>query len=254
MKLMTAALILLATAPSIYAADQFTYQHQPVHPDCITNLIEQSDKQPSISLKACTDIKKNVRTDNGYITTQDETSQNQQEFSRYTIIGSKNNRFLIDTASWTGGSGIFTSVIWVELLDDQLTLLKALAGGDRCNGGTSKAGDWEYSVNETPYDMLSRAGSEAPIKAYDEIESSAASCVAQSIYRFNPSNETSSFILMQINDEALPIDHYVKEIKYQPCFNNIYNEWIKRGKHTLNRSEVKRFRDEFDKICLNNQR
>lgn len=199
----------------------------------------------------CSKSKKTFRVEDDYLTTRDEADVKQQEFTSYTVIGQQGNKFLLDTTSWTGGTGIFTAVIWLELTNNKLTVLDMLAGGDRCNGGTRKTGAWEYFVNDTPYDMLQRAvGTPLPVKPYDDLESSAASCVAQTIFRFNPATGKSTFVEMRLNKESQSMDDYLKQIKYQVCFNEIYNQLLKDGKTTLNQLQIDAFRTAFEKKCM----
>lgn len=244
---------MLSAVTPAHAADGFVYQGKPVHPDCIAQLtdISSNKKHPSISLVDCSNSKKSFHIENDYLTTRDEADAEQQEFTSYSVIGQQGNKFLLDTTSWTGGTGIFTSVIWLELNNDKLTVLDLLAGGDRCNGGTRKTGAWEYAVNDTPYDMLQRAiGTPLPVKAYDDLESSAASCVAQTIFRFNPATAKASFVEMRLNEESQPMDDYVKTIKYQLCFNELYNQLLQDGKTTLNQLQIDAFRNAFKKKCM----
>lgn len=243
--------LISATSITAHAAD-FRYQGKPIHPSCIADItINNDNNTASVNLAKCNSSKEKIFTDKDYYTNRDENDQSQQSFTAYTVIGNQGNKFLLDTGSWTGGSGFFTSIIWVELTKDQLKLIATINGGDRCNGGTHKTGNWEYGINDTPFDILTRAtGKQPTIKPYDDLESSAASCAAESIYRFDPATMKSTFIEMRLNDEPLSMDDYINNIKYQRCFNNIYNQWLKNGKTILKQSDIDAFRTEFDKTCL----
>lgn len=255
MKRLLLALCITAT-PLISAAaisDALTYQGNPVHPACFDVNLDQATRK-TINLKACSADKSKVTLKDGYYTNQDEKIR-QETFTRYAVIGHQDDRYLVVSGSWTGGSGFFTEVTWYKKSGDSLITLKTLASGDRCNGGVASEGAWQYSVNLTPVDMLSLANGGLPkINAYQDLDASAAGCVAKAIYQFNPEKQVAVFKSIQLNKKPLSIDKWVLELKYQYCFNRLYNTFVESNRTTFAQVDLDHFKNQFETICMESGR
>ncbi len=96
-----------------------------------------------------------------------------------------NKEFPIILYSNTGGTGNFSTLLWVKRDGDFIKPVRTVAGGDRCNGGVVSAyldgKTLRHEQNITPYDLIVLGGpSERPsiqnVEAYKEIEACAACC------------------------------------------------------------------------------
>lgn len=244
---------LLATPLITYAAiNELTYQGKPIHPACFAiNLGDEPSKV--INLDTCNKDKSKVLQKDGYFTNEIEGIK-QDSFTRYAVIGNQGDRYLIVSGSWTGGTGFFTDVAWYQKTDHTLHILKSLAGGDRCNGGVEKIGPWQYAVHLTPYDMLTFGGTLSKLNAYQDLDASAAGCVAKAIYQFNPDKQTSTFKMVQLNKKPLSMERWVLELKYQYCFNRLYNTFVETNRLTLSQTDLDHFKNQFETICIDSGR
>ncbi len=130
-----------------------------------------------------------------------------------------------------------------------------LSSGDRCNGGADKISEWKYAVNLTPVDLLNQvAGPPVKLDAYRDLDSSAASCVAGAVYRFDPKSEQAKFIEVKFKKAPLAMEAWVHDLNFQYCFNRLYNSYLDRGQIKLTQVDLDRFRNQFESLCMRFQR
>lgn len=237
--------LILSLSANVFAVSDLLYHGKPLHPSCFTPLLTTNDH--STSLEQCSKNKEKVTTREGYYTTQDD-NRNQRQFTRYTVIGSKNGKFLMISGAETGGSGFFSNVSWVTIKNNLLIVSKSLASGDRCNNGIDKVAEWQYAVNKTPFAMMTENGNEASITG-EELDDSAAGCAAKAVYRFDPFKQETTFEYMRLQDEPLPIEEYLRALKYQLCFNKLYYTYVTQGRINLAKKDLEQFRNQFMTYC-----
>jgi hypothetical protein len=240
-------------AVTIQAAE-LSYNNKPVNPECFTNIIKTADDPnsvKSISLSTCSTSKTGVMIIDDFYRNK---HRKENEFTQYSIIGQSGNKYLLALGMSTIGSGFFTSVIWAEKSGDQLYILKVLNNGDRCNGGADKVSEWKYAINLTPVDLLNQvAGAHVQLDAYRDLDSSATSCVASAIYRFDPKSQQPKFIAVKFKKSPLAMESWVYDLNFQYCFNRLYNSYLERGQIKLAQVDLDRFRNQFEAICMRYQ-
>ena len=166
------------------------------------------------------------------------------------ILGSKGNHTLIIASNKTNGSSA-TTVNWVEKNKDKVTILKTLASGDRCKGGVKKIKDWQYAVNLTPVDLVSLGtGAALKLDAYRDLDASATSCVAEAIYEFNPDTQMAKLLHVKLASKEMTMESWVLDLNFQYCFNRLFNTYLDRGQIILTQTDLNRFKNEFEGICM----
>ncbi len=153
----------IATGDS--ALRQFVYQGKPIHPFCIEFPLERSSRSQPINLDDCGDPSASPRQDkNGWLTAdhRDAGQTLRGMYASYKVLARKGNQFLIATSVCGGGSGIFDSLMWVQLQENQIRIISEEPGGDRCSGGI--ADDYQidgatirFSRFVTPVDIIELA-------------------------------------------------------------------------------------------------
>lgn len=237
-KLLTLAM-LAAVSTTIHAATPFTFQNQPISPVCLAKMLNVDEVQSRIMLSTCANIP--------------ESSQVNR--MRYAVIGNDADKFLIVTHHQYAGPGDYSNVVWMQKTIDSLQLLKILASGDRCNKGVQAVGVFQYGVNLTPVDLVGM-GSGTPLKlnAYRDLDVGAESCVAQAIYQFDPKTQAVKLLQVKFNKKPLSMEKWVLDINYQYCFNRLYNSYLDRGQISLNQTDLDRFKNQFEAICMQSGR
>lgn len=254
-------ILLFSIAISLFsnvAMAAFIYQGKPISPECLAGLInhDDADRHAAVNLTKCSSLKKaqKVNVQHNVFTTRSISGNGDDPYSNYAVIGQYGNKYLIDFGQWTGGSGFFTTIMWVELLGDKLQLLDVYAGGDRCNGGTEKTGPWEYGVNLTSTDLINLAGNKTiSINPYQDLDASAAGCVAEAHFSFNPDKATTQFVYVELDKDMDMTISWAKGFTHQVCLNEIFKSYFKNGIYKLDIQAIKKLAAEFKEKCMTSE-
>lgn len=244
----------MLTASNANAA--FTYQSRPVSPQCLSQLIDMYDVQnPKVKLSECSAFEDahNVHVIDGIVTTEDKTQVEPAPYANYSVIGEEGDKYLIGMGQWTGGSGFFSSILWVQIMNGELQVIKTVASGDRCNGGAYKSGLWQFTVNLTSADLIDYAKDKAiKIQPYIDLDASAAGCIAKAHYMFHPNNATTRLMYVKLDQNAVTTGEWEKQFVTQHCFNEIMAGYLQRKQTELTMDGVKQFAKTFQQQCLRN--
>ena len=132
-------------------------------------------------------------------------------------------------------------------------------GGDRCNGGISiqdsNNNSFTVSKNLTPVDLINvtQMGKKLKIEPYEDLESSAMSCVGTKKTQYFVKNSKINFKLLgyDLSEEPNDDPDWVKRYKYQECFNK---ELKKMKGHLANQlatqKALENFVSQFSSSCI----
>lgn len=248
----------------------FSYKGNPVHPKCFESLLSEDKNIDKlvVNLDNCSvyDLNKEKAEGNfdpAYYFNYD-LPEHEDGYTTgyiwYVPIAKDGNTYYIKYGENSGGTGQFTSVVSVEKKDNKLYNIKYISNmGDRCNGGVGSvpaglnAKSFLYYVNLTPIDIIDYVDPNNKLKAYVDLESSAASCFGKAYLRYDFISKESSFEYIDIDTE-IDIDEneeWSDNYTYQSCFNKLYDSYIKRGDTKLNDTKLKIFYKEFGESCVN---
>ena len=237
----------------------FKYRGKPIHPDCISQLLLSESR--SLSLK-------NFRSSSGFQEWEgrpgfliaeypEQEFKGRRPYFAYLLIGQSDSTFIMWTEEWGGGTGRFSNILFVDKSADELRLVKALGEGDRCNGGIIgaqlKGSDLYYSRETTPMGIIEEADEKVDLVAYEDLENSAASCVAQVKYRYSLVDHSDELISMTLAGKLSDQEDWTDRYTHQSCFNKVFNAYVDAGKTELSRDELNEFVREFMKECLGRQ-
>lgn len=249
-------LILLLTAISTSTAyADFTYNGQPIHPNCISPLVDMFD-EPVKQVKISECMQKNhddkVSLSEGFVTTKSQNKEQMEPYKSYKILSNYGDLYLVEFAEWGGGTGLFSNIVYLRKLGDLLQLMAVVASGDRCNGGVSGNGynTWQFAINLTPADLIKLGKNPVvPIKSYEELDASAASCIGRAIYQFNYNTMKSTFLSVRLNNRQQPSLNN-ERISYQQCFDKLINSYVVSSTLELNQEGINFFVSQFNAQCL----
>jgi hypothetical protein len=233
----------------------FDYHGKPISPDCLVKLADVSgNNTKSVKVESCSskDAVRKIHFKQGVYTTKDEHATTMTPFADYSVIGQLDNKYLLDFGQWTGGTGFYTTVLWVSYVNDEITLLNEIAGGDRCNGGTEKTGEWEYSINLTSTELINTAENKSiNIKSHKDLDSSAADCVAKQHFKFDPVKAKEEFQYVTLNDEEDSNEaSWSAQFTYQKCLDDLLRTYINAEKTKLDKAELKTLAEKFKAKCM----
>ncbi len=169
----------------------------------------------------------------------------------YRKIGSVADGDVVQTLSYSGGSGHFSEVFVVTLEGTKLTHVRSIAAGDRCNNGitdvTVKDGKILISQNITPIDFITLAtGSEQNLKAYEDLEASAASCFAVATV-----DESGALTRVQFDKDVLEgrDAEWVARFGLQACFDKLFQQSLVEEKFAFDKTSFQSWVQNFLKTC-----
>jgi len=137
-----------------------------------------------------------------------------------------------------------------------LGLVRAWNEGSACNGGIlAQRMDGEnflYSRELTPLDLLGLAlDVRLDLNAHEDLEATSESCYAAANYVYSLTRDREDLISVRLYDEpAVDEKGKTDRLRYQSCFNRIYNAYIAAGKTALTPKDVDEFAMKFRDECL----
>lgn len=240
------------------------WKGKPIPPMCFDSFISLSSIEPSksIDVKKCEKLSSDMEIYETYkynghlITTYGFKNEgNKEEGSRpafvsYYVAGKTDKGYVTEVTLGGGGSGEFSSIVFVDINGDTLLNLGHIEGGDRCNGGIVSLeivkNKIQKTISATPMDLIDLSyGSDMGLQAYKDLENSAGSCFADVTYLDHK--------VVNISLNKSPVENkdqdWIGSYKYQKCFNEVFREQIKK-KSDLTLSELKKSMDLFFTICV----
>ena len=155
----------------------------------------------------------------------------------------------------TGEPADVDNILLLQKSGAWLGLVRAWEEGSACDGAISGARmegeDFFYSRDLTPIDLLDLAVLDAPfaLTPHEDLEATSESCFAAANFVYNLTQDREDLISVRLYDEpAVDEKGKTDRLRYQSCFNRIYNAYLAEGKTLLTPKDVdefaKRFRDE----------
>ncbi len=178
-------------------------------------------------------------------------------YSYYDYIGSWNGSPVLLTHANGGGTGHFSALISVERNANKIRVLQGFAAGDRCNGGITdvklEQGTLAYGQWISPFDFLQIVDDNpAELRAYDDLDASAASCYGIAYYK---DGELMSISLEKDGENApSELAETSEKSPYQTCFNELYSAYLRQGKKDLSIQQLKEFTGEFNRLCITDEK
>ncbi len=258
-----AAVFVPASAMAQDVAAGFFFKGKPVDPVCVQKLLGLGDSGADrVLLNDCpapegmSEPAKRFKADEdgfyGFEVTEEDSAVT--PYFMYRVAGKlKSGDYLVETIESGGGSGTFTNVSAITYDGKSIKVSKKYAGGDRCNGGITDVavedGDAVYRYFATPAELTQIFLGEGRYEPYEDLESSAASCVGEVEER----NGTITALVFDRDqwagsgdDAALNSDY-----AYQGCFNTYVSSYLKVPAHSekLSYDEAVAFFKKFDETC-----
>jgi len=176
-----------------------------------------------------------------------------QGYSYYKIFNAGNHQYWLFTVNNGGGSGSFTSIYWVKRKNAETLEIKALSGGDRCDGGLQDVSEVNntltYSVNLTAYDFITLSPKYAPkLQAYDNLAACAVCCVAKAFYEVS-TNTPPQLKYVDLGKNKNP-EEMPDQGTYQSCFNQLFSSYVSLGETQLKQNKLDEFAIKFNQRCM----
>jgi len=223
---------------------------RPVPVSCLEGLIgpEEHARRTPIDLRTCgnTELKPKAQSDGsiGYDIPDGG-------YFVYSYVGQSGGMDILSFQNSGGGTGHFTQLVGVRHSGYLISWVKDIAGGDRCNGGISgetiSKGVLSFDQAITPYDLIELAPPQEHLKAYHDLEDSAASCIG-TVHRVGDDAHWTSVNLTE--HDWLDQKGWTDQYTYQACFNELYRGAVSARHVDLSHQAVMMFTQAFATHCV----
>jgi len=255
-----AALLLVGAFPACKAKvaedvpGDFTFHGQAVHPAAVSALYRSANGQINLA-----DFKTNLEASQwedqpGWWITdfeEDPVSQKSPFFAYAAFAGPVSGGAEIYILSITFNAGETADIDNLVLLQKSgswLGLIKAWNEGSACNGGIlaqrMNGENFLYSRELTPLDLLSLAlDVRLDLNAHEDLEATSESCYAAANYVYSLTQDREDLVSVRLYDEPKTDEKGLTDrLRYQSCFNRVFNAYLAEGKTALasNRSRRRR--------------
>jgi hypothetical protein len=232
----------------------FGYRGQPIHPLAVSAMVplDWSVRGPLVvDLATQPRIDESVEIDGVRVSFDDD----EPGYDVYLVHDRVGARFLLSVTQNGGGSGVFSTVVVVELHDDQLAPSFEAPAGDRCNGGLADAPRFDGDAVLvprwlTPYDLVAFSTRDVShIAPYVDLENSAMSCIGYALMRVEPGRDATlvsvTFAPGVTGQWHAGQPGWTESYPLQARFNRIYAQWVADGQTELDPAAIDRFVDEL---------
>lgn len=240
----------------------FTFRGQAIHPAAISALYRSANGQINLA-----DFKTNLEASQwedqpGWWVTdfeEDPVSQKSPFFAYAAFAGPAGGGAEIYILSITFNAGETADVDNLLLLQKNgswLGLIRGWNEGSACNGGIlAQRMDGEnflYSRELTPLDLLDLSlDVRLSLNAHEDLEATSESCYAAANYVYNIPQDREALVSVRLYDEPKADEKGLTDrLRYQSCFNRVFNAYLAEGKTALAPKEVDEFARRFRDECL----
>ena len=240
----------------------FTFHGQAIHPAAISSLYRSANGQINLA-----DFKTNLEASQwedqpGWWITdfeEDPVSQKSPFFAYAAFAGPVSGGAEIYILSITFNAGETPDIDNILLLQKNgswLGLIRAWNEGSACNGGIlAQRMDGEnflYSRELTPLDLLGLAlDVKFDLNAHEDLEATSESCYAAANYVYSLTQDRENLVSVRLYDEPKTDEKGLTDrLRYQSCFNRVFNAYLAEGKKALAPKEIDEFARRFRDECI----
>lgn len=257
-----AALPACKTAPPADVPGEFTYHGVAVHPAAVSALYRSATGQLDLAAFRTPFEARQWEDQFGWWVTdlEEDPASGQSPFFAYAAfpgpLGGGAETYVLSVTFNTGEPADVDNILLIQKSGSWLGLIRAWGEGSACSGGLHNQrmdGDnFLYSRDLTPIDLLELAqGVELGLNAHEDLEAASESCFAAANYVYNLTQDREDLVSVRLYDEpAVDEKGKTDRLRYQSCFNRIFNDYLSRGKTALTPKEVDELAARFRDECL----
>ena len=241
----------------------FTFHGQAIHPAAVSALYRSANGQINLA-----DFKTNLESGQwedqpGWWITdfeEDPVSQKSPFFAYAAFAGPVSGGAEIYILSITfnaGETGDVDNLVLLQKTGSWLGLIRVWNEGSACNGGIlaqrMNGENFFYSRELTPLDLLDLSpDARLSLNAYDDLEATSESCCAAANYVYSFARDREDLVSVRLYDEPKTDEKGLTDrLRYQSCFNRVFNAYLAEGKTALAPKEVDEFARRFRDECIN---
>jgi hypothetical protein len=240
----------------------FTFRGQAVHPAAVSALYRSANGQINLAaFKTNLEVGQWEDQPGWWITDfeEDPVSQRSPFFAYAAFAGPVSGGAEIYILSITFNAGETADIDNILLLQKNgswLGLIRAWNEGSACNGGIlAQRMDGEnflYSRELTPLGLLDLSlDVRLSLNAHEDLEATSESCYAAANYVYSLTQDREDLVSVRLYDEPKTDEKGLTDkLRYQSCFNRVFNSYLAEGKTALAPKEVDEFARRFRDECV----
>ncbi|MCX6569078.1 MAG: hypothetical protein NT147_08540 [Candidatus Aminicenantes bacterium] len=240
----------------------FTFQGQAIHPAAVNALYRSANGQINLAdFKTGLEASQWEDQPGWWITDfeEDPASQKSPFFAYAAFAGPVNGgaeTYILSITFNSGETGDIDNLILLQKSGSWLGLIKAWNEGSACNGGIlAQRMDGEnflYSRELTPLDLLDLSFDvRLNLNAHEDLEATNESCFAAANYVYSIAQDRENLVSVRLYDEPKTDEKGLTDkLRYQSCFNRVFNAYLAEGKTALTPKEVEEFARRFRDECV----
>jgi hypothetical protein len=240
----------------------FTFRGQAIHPAAVSALYRSANGQINLA-----DFKTNLEAGQwedqpGWWITdfeEDPVSQRSPFFAYVAFAGPVSGGaeiYILSITFNTGETGDIDNILLLQKNGSWLGLIRAWNEGSACNGGIlAQRMDGEnflYSRDLTPLDLLDLSREvRLSLNAHEDLEATSESCYAAANYVYSLTQDREDLVSVRLYDEPKTDEKGLTDkLRYQSCFNRVFNSYLAEGKTALAPKDVDEFARRFRDECV----
>lgn len=241
----------------------FTFHGQVIHPAAVSALYRSANGQINLA-----DFKTNLEAGKwedqpGWWITdfeEDPVSRKSPFFAYAAFAGPVSGGAEIYILSITfnaGETGDVDNLVLLQKSGSWLGLIRAWNEGSACNGGIlaqrMNGENFLYSRELTPLDLLDLSlDVRLNLNVHEDLEATSESCYAAANYVYSITQDREDLVSVRLYDEPKMDEKGLTDrLRYQSCFNRVFNAYLADGKTALAPKEVDEFARRFRDECIN---
>jgi hypothetical protein len=250
------------TAPPADIPGQFTYHGIAVHPAAVQALYRSTTGQIDLAaFKTDLEIRQWEDMPGWWVTDfeKDPISGRIPFFAYVAFAGpidGVSELYILSVTFNLGDEADVDNIVLLQKSGNWLGLVRAWEEGNACDGGIHsermEEDDFLYARDLTPVGLLDLSiGVPLEINPHEDLEETSESCYASANFVYNLTRDREDLISVRLYDEPVQDEKgRTDRLRYQSCFNRIYNDYISRGKTALTPKEVDEFAARFREECV----
>jgi len=241
---------------------EFTYRGTAVHPAAVSALYRSATGQLDLAAFKTNFEARQWEDQFGWWVTdlEEDPVSGRSPFFAYAAfaapVSGGAELYVLSIAFNAGEPADVNNILLIRKSGAWLGLVRSWEEGSACDGGIltprMDGDNFLYSRELTPGGLLElAAGSPLELNPHEDLEATSESCFAAANFVYNLTQDREDLVSVRLYDEpAVDEKGRTEKLRFQSCFNRIFNEYLERGKTALTPAEVDEFAVRFRDECV----
>jgi len=241
---------------------EFTFRGVAVHPAAVSALYKSADGRIDLAAFETRLEARQWEDQPGWWVTdfEEDPVSGKSDFFAYAAFAAPltggAETYVLTVTFNQGEPADVNNILLLQKSGNWLGLVRAWNEGSACNGGILTpridGENFLYARELTPLALLELAeGVRFELNPHEDLEATSESCFAAANYVYNITQDREDLVSVRLYDEPVKDEKgKTDRLRYQSCFNRVFNAYLAEGKTALTPKEVDEFAVKFRDACL----